>query len=191
MFTVYRKLLNNKGNISLIAMLLFTLLTLLIVCSLTIHLKKYNALKERSETYLCFKYQITEVKKLIKTVARYNKVILLLQSTKLIPEMALIARSLIIAAQLKQRFSQAVYYKRIISNKYCKSKLSGASFLLPHYSTKRSLFGLLKILSKKRTYIIKGKNSWTLILKATLSVKNHLDRSITIKSTEIFPFLGS
>jgi hypothetical protein len=176
--------MNKDGSITFVGIAIMLILSSLLIISL----KKMDAInksiRNRSQTYLCFKYLIVETDNYITKMAYLNRAIATLYPLTFTPEAAAaeIAIKTAITSQYITHFS---YLKNISKNRYC-SFYQATNFVtnIPFLISKRSINQTAKI-RRNRWIITVTSKKIKLILRGQYRLKNRFTKKAKLKVKEI------
>ena len=148
---------NNQGSISLVAAILTSLLSALLLFYLLKMKTEYKEALYRKDSYLCFQYLNKTTERYIREMADFN---LALRTAFVIQNSGLAtaeAASVFQALTITRNFRHLVYLKKLSLNQYCKFE-EGLSYLIKTpFKTKLSMTLTTNI---DETSIVENK-SWT------------------------------
>jgi hypothetical protein len=159
----YNYNLNNKGNISIIALLFIQALSLAGLILNQKMQRNSSLISNRAQVYLCQKYLNILTLDYIKSISSLNN----------------------LPININQQIEvQSIYFNRLANNPYCHSGQSSEFLKNNIYQSKRNSEGALTLRLKQWKNIIQDKNG-EIALESSFLLKNHLDTTPLITTKEV------
>lgn len=112
-------LFSNSGQSTSVGILTTFTLSILIIVQLFFFLKNYLGSRSRVNTYLCSKYNTSEVKNAINVIGKYNLTIVTANAMMLYPQSAASGKIIKKYAFLAQEAAHLSFIKKFNEEKYC------------------------------------------------------------------------
>lgn len=186
---------NQKGSISLIALIIIPFLLLLTLSVINTLQTNFLEMRNRAETYLCMNYQNKITADYLKTMANMNKVIVAaFASSHLPPPVGPKAKIALEILAQSQNLYHVSFLKKKTTYKYCKLPMHISYLKTSPYKTNGTLFFLKRNLNRSAelkeekwtNYIIsKNLRREKIILKTDFYVSSSFTTKIKFQTQEL------
>ena len=120
---------NDKGNITLMAVLLTLMLSALMMFFTVKDKVELDEARYRKDSYLCFEYLNNQTEFYIEDISKFNILLRTLYAAMFAPQATAAAKAAFETAVITRNARHFYYFKILLKNKWCKDASESASYL--------------------------------------------------------------